>query len=45
MGSIVTYNHEGRLLKSFRGVAVREDNEEEEYKEPRKFVNYYINYY
>ena len=45
IGSTIVYNYEGRLLKPFRGVVVREDDEEEERKEPYKFVNYYINYY
>ena len=45
MASTIIYNYKGRLLKPFRGVVVREDDEEEGYEEVYKFVNYYINYY
>jgi hypothetical protein len=45
MGDTVAYNHEGQLLDPFGRVAVREDDEEDEREEPRKFVNYYIDYY
>jgi hypothetical protein len=45
IGDTIVYNYEGQLLKSFEGMAVREDDEEDEREEPRKFVNYYIDYY